>query len=391
MWSEPNLKLNGVTRYNTTSGEVVAEGIQVATDWLATTISGKAIWNDAQGDVSLTGPARLKMDEVSTRLTELLGMTIAAQGINETPLEIRVTRGQDQAITLSVAAHLGWDSGEIAGVRFGAASVPIRLTETAVQIQPAVIPVGQGQLNLAGEVFYRPGPVWIRAQSGVGASNIRLTQQMTNRWLKYLAPLAANATEIEGVMSAEIDEAIIVIDNPNQSRLRGRLTIEHAQMNSGPLANQIISGIEQLRAIAQLNANAIGSAGISPVSNSKKLVSMPAQTVEFSVRQGVVQHDRLFFQVDRAQIMTSGRVGLDGSLQLVAQVPLEASWLGNDLQSLAGEPVALPVNGTLNQPRLDSSGVREVVLQLGTQAARNTAENYLQKQLNKSIDKIFGR
>ncbi len=394
VWSEPNLKLNGVTHYNTASGEVVADGVQLATDWLATTLSGNITWNEAKGDVSLTGPARLKMEEVSHRLSDLFGTNVHAAGINETPLEIRVLRKDGQAIALSVVGNLGWDSGEIGGVQFGAASVPIRLTETAVQIQPAVIPVGQGQLDLAGEVFYRPGPVWVRARSGVGATNVRLTQQMTSRWLKYLAPLAANATEINGTMSAEIDEAIVVLDNPYQSQVRGRLMIEGAQMNSGPLANQIISGIEQLRAIAQLNnqqISGLGTAASSLNANSRKLVSMPAQTVEFSVQQGVVQHDRLFFEVDRAQIMTSGRVGLDGRLELVAQVPLDARWLGSDLQSLAGQPVALPVNGTLNQPRLDSSGVREVVLQLGTQAARNTAENYLQKQLTKSIDKIFGR
>ncbi len=391
VWSEPNLKLNGLTHYNTKSGEVVADGVQLSTDWLATTLSGKVIWNEAAGDVSLTGPARLRMDEISRRLSTLSGTSIQVAGVQETPLAIHVNRGDNSEVAFSVAGNLGWDSGEIGGVRFGSASVPVRLTETAVQIEPVVIPVDQGRLDLAGDVFYRPGPVWLRTRSGVGASNIRLTQQMTSQWLKYLAPLAANATRIDGTIGAQIDEAIIVIDNPEQSRVRGRLIIEGAQMYAGPLANQIIGGVNQLRAIAQLNANALGGAAGSAIGNDTKLVSMPAQTVEFAVQQGFVQHDRLFFEVDRAQIMTSGRVGLDGRLELVAQVPLDASWLGSDLRSLAGEPVALPVRGTLNRPQLDSSGVREVVMQLGSQAARNTAENYLQKQLNKGIGSLLGR
>jgi hypothetical protein len=330
------------------------------------------------------------MDEVSKRLTKLSGTNIQVAGIQETPLQIDVKRSDDASVAFSVTGNLGWESGEIGGVRFGKASVPVRLTETAVQIQPVVIPVDQGRLNFAGDVFYRPGPVWLRTQSGVGASNIRLTQQMTNHWLKYLAPLAANATRIDGTMSAELDEAIVVIDNPDQSRVRGRLIIEGAQMYAGPLANQIISGVNQLKAIARLNANSL-AANNSVMSNGTKLVSMPAQTVEFAVQQGFVQHDRLFFEVDRAQVITSGRVGLDGSLELDAQVPLEASWLGSDLQSLAGEPVGLPIRGTLNRPQLDSSGVREVVVQLSARAVRSTAENYLQKQLNKGIENLFGR
>ena len=296
-------------------------------------------------------------------------------------------RDADNQTQLAVSGSLGWDGGEVGGVTFGRASAPVRLTETAVQVQPLVVPVDRGQVNIAGEVFYRPGPVWIRMDSGVGASNIRVTQQMTHQWLKYLAPLAAQATRIDGTIGAELDEAIIVIDDPNKSRVRGRLIVESAQMNAGPLANQIISGVDQLRAIAQLNANALTPGH----TNRTQLVSMPAQRVEFAVQNGIVQHERLFFQVDKAQVVTSGQVGLDGRLNLVAQVPLEASWLGSDLQSLAGEPVALPISGTLSQPSLDSRGVREVVLKLGTKAVTSEAENYLQKQLGKSLDKIFGR
>ena len=118
---------------------------------------------------------------------------------------------------------------------------------------------------------------------------------------------------------------------------------------------------------------------------------MPAQTVGFSVEHGIVSHDRLFFEVGQVQVVTSGRVSLDGRLDMVAQVPLDASWLGSDLQQLAGQPVTLPIDGTLSQPSLDSSGVRQVATQLGVQAAQSTAENYLQKQLNRGFDKIFGR
>ncbi len=389
VWSEPNLKLAGLTHYNLKNGEVIADGMQLSSDWLATTLTGKVAWTEAIGEISLDGPARLRMEEVSRRLTSLLGTEIRVTGIHETPLEIRARRDADDAIAFSVTGNVGWEMGEVGGVAFGAAAVPVRLTDTAVHIQPVAIPVGQGQLNLAGDVFYRPGPVWLQAAPGVGARNIRMTTQMTNRWLKYLAPLASQATQIDGTMSAEIDEAIVVIDNPEQSRVRGRLIIDGAQMNTGPLANQIISGIEQLKAIARLNANAL--VATNQAIDSRTLITMPAQTVEFALQRGIVQHERLFFNVDRAQIITGGRVGLDGQLQLVAQVPLDARWLGSELQNLAGQPVALPINGTLSQPRLDSSGVREVVTQLGVQAAQSTAENYLQKQLNKSIDKIFGR
>ncbi len=384
VWSEPNLKINGSFIYDPATGGMIADAMQVAGDWFATTLSGRVLWNERAGDVQLDGPARLKMNEVAHRLSSLAGTSIHAQGIQETPLHIRVRR-QNNDIALAITANLGWESGEIAGVVFGPASVPVRLTETSVEIAPSRIPVGQGNLNLAGQVHYRPGPLWMRLEPGVVAESIRLTPEMTDRWLKYLAPLAADAARIDGSIGAEIDQAVIVFEQPEQSRASGRLNIDGVQMVAGPMANQILGGVDQLKSLAR---NVTAPSGTR---NDRELITMPAQTVDFSVDRGIVTHDRLFFEIDRAQVVTSGRVSLDGRLDMIAQVPLDARWLGSDLQGMAGQPVTLPINGTLSRPNLDSSDVRQVVTRLGVQAVQSTAENYLQQQLNRGIDKIFGR
>ena len=90
------------------------------------------------------------------------------------------------------------------------------MTETSVDIAPATIPVGDGRLNLAGQVHYRPGPLWMRLERGVVADSIRLTPQITDRWLKYLAPMVANSARVDGTIGVELDEALIVIDQPQQ-------------------------------------------------------------------------------------------------------------------------------------------------------------------------------
>lgn len=385
VWYEPNLKIDGTVGYNATTGGVVANAMQVAGDWFATTLSGSVLWNQTTGDVRLQGPARLKMNEVAKRLSSLAGLNIRAEGIQTTPLDIRAVKNSDGNVAINIVGNLGWEMGEVAGVIFGPASIPVRLTETSVDISPSRIPVGQGSLNLAGQVHYRPGPLWMKLERGVVAESIELTPEMTNRWLKYLAPLAADSTNIYGTMGAEIDEAVVVFDQPDQSRVTGRLNIGGAQMTPGLMANQIINGIGQLKSIAT-------ALSAQPVTTpTQTLISMPAQTVNYTVNQGVVTHDRLFFDIDRAQVVTSGRVSMDGRLDMVAQVRLDERWLGNDLKGLAGQPVTLPIEGTLSRPSLNSSGVREVVKQLGAQAVQSTAENYLQKQFNRVLDKTFGR
>ncbi len=385
VWSEPNLKLDGLIRYDDSTGQVLANAMQVAGDWFATTLSGSVIWNESAGDIQLHGPARLKMNEVANRLSSLAGMQIHAEGIHESPLDIRARRQPDGHVALAVRSQVGWEAGEVAGVAFGPASIPVLLSETSVNISPAKIPVGQGHLNLAGQVHYRPGSPWMRLDRGVVAESVRLTPEMTDRWLKYLAPLAADTARIDGTIGAEIDDAVIVFDQPEQSRVTGRLHVGGVQMAAGPLANQILGGVDQLKSLAR----AVSTQPSQPT--NRTLITMPPQTVDFAVDHGVVSHERLFFEVDRAQVVTSGRVSFDGRLDMIAQVPLDARWLGSDLQGLAGQPVTLPIDGTLSRPSLDSSGVRQVVSQLAVEAAQSTAENYLQQQLNRGIDRIFGR
>ncbi|WP_145172684.1 hypothetical protein [Rubripirellula lacrimiformis] len=398
VWSEPNLQINGKVRYSTQSGDIQADQLQVAGDWFAATLTGLIVWNDQIGKIDLKGPARLKMNEVATRLSPLAGIPIVATGIHETPVEIHALRRPDGEIGLDVLAKLGWESGEVAGVAFGPASIPIRMTETTVTVSPSTVAVGapgtlaaggevgggnQGKLNLAGRINYRPGPMWMQLDRGVVADSIQLTPEMTDRWLKYLAPLAANTARIQGTISADLDEALIVFDDPNQTRIGGRLKIDGIDMNAGPLANQIISGVDQLRALA----GALAGQSVA-ASNNRTLITMPPQTVDFAVDRGVVVHDRMYFEIDRAEVITGGQVAFDGRMNMVAQVPLDPRWLGRDLQGLAGQTVSLPVQGSISQPRLDSSGVRQVVTQLATQAVQTNGENYLQKQLNKQFEKI---
>ena len=400
VWAEPNLKVDGVLKYDRASGQVDADAMQIAGDWFAMTLTGDAMIQPTFRAAKLNGPAKIKMDQVAQRLSQLTGTLIQAEGLQQTPLAIEVLRSDAGDFSFTVDGQLGWETGEVAGVRFGESTLPFRLTETSVSVSPSVIPVGQGQLNIAGNVFYRPGPLWFQLQPGVVAKSVRLTPEMTDRWLKYLAPLAANAAKIDGTLNAEIDEAMIVIDDPQSSRASGRLNIEGVQMTAGPLTQQIINGIDQLKALSQVLP------GQPPASNadanSTKLITMPPQSVEFLLDRGVVSHKTILFEIDRARLITSGQVGLDGRLSLVAQIPLDRRWLGTDLQGLAGQGVSLPITGTLSSPRLDSSGVRQVVSQLTTQTIQSVGDTFLKKQIERSedyigdqigrgLDKLFGR
>ena len=388
VWSEPNLKLGGSVRMNLKEGTYVAKGLEIAGDWFAAAIDGDVKVGDESMVAKLGGPVRLKMDQVGELLTPMVGTEIALEGVHETPIAIDMMQSfqTDGQMQLNAKADLGWDSGKVAGVQFGMARVPIEVTQDTIKVQPTKIPIEQGYVRASGLVHYNADSPWMQLEPGVIADSIELTPELTERWLKFLAPVVADSAKIQGTLSAEVREAIIVFDDPNLTRVSGRVEIGGAQMAAGPLADQILGGVNQLSSLATL----VGGRATNAKAG-QTLITMPAQTIDFSVNRGIVAHDRMYFNIDRASVVTSGQVGFDGQLKLMAQVPLDARWLGSDLQSLAGQSITLPIDGTISRPRVDSSSVSRVATQLGAKAIQETTENYLQKQLERGFGKILGR
>ncbi len=393
VWAEPHITVEGGLRYDPVDGTLHTDSLQLLGDWFATTLRGGTGRGDGGEELQLQGRASVKTDKVADRLSGLAGTRIEAIGVHDTDLRLRATRGDDGNFGFAIDSTLGWEAVQVAGVRLGETTIPIRMTETSVSVAPAaVVPVDQGSLRLGGQVHYRPGPLWLQVRPGRIADSVRLTPEMTNRWLKFIAPLAADATRIDGTFSATLDEAIVVFDQPERSRVSGRLEIDGVEMASGPLTDRIIAGVEQIRAFRSLpNFNPSGPA-------TRKLVSLPPQTVEFAVADNVVHHQRLRLEIDRAEVVTSGSVSLDGDLNVFAQVPLDPRWLGKDLEFLAGESITLPIRGTFERPTLDASAVGDLAVRVGSRAAQDATDRFLQdqidrgqKQINRGIEKGFER
>lgn len=389
VWEEPTLNLNAAIDYHAATGTIQTQRLLIAADWLTAELAGPVVWNDQENRLDWTGTAKLQMDQVAQRLTTLVGTDVRLQGVHQTPLNIQAAYRQDQSLALEVQTNLGWQSGEIAGVVFGASSIPLHISETTVMVQQANVPVGQGRIQASADLYYQPGPMWIQVQPGMVAQNLQMTGEMSDRWLQYLAPIVAQATRIDGTFSVDLAEAIVHLDDPMQSRVRGQLQINQVNFDAGPMTHQLLSSVQQLQMLAKTLK---GETAVEPASDrTVQLATLPTQSVDFSFAGGVVTHQRMFMDIDRARLITSGQVHVNGNLDLVTQLPLDARWLGSDLQSLAGQSVTLPIGGTLSSPRVDAAAIRGLATQFGAQAIQQQAENYLEKQLGRGLERLLGK
>jgi translocation and assembly module TamB len=387
VWAEPNTQVDGLIVYQADDGAIDARRLAITTDWVSTNLAGRLVPGDNQTDVKLAGKATMRMEEVAKQLSTLAGIDIVLQGIHDTTIDIAASHRDDASVSLLVNTNLGWESGEVAGVVFGPSTIPIMMTETTVAIRQAVIPVDQGRITASADIHYLPGPMWMDVKPGVIARNLRMTPQLSDRWLQYLAPMVAQATRIDGTFGVELSQAEVNLVDPIQSRVRGQLQINQVNFDAGPVTTQLLSSIQQIQMIARGRT----PDAAAPTDRGRNLALLPTQTVDFDFTNGLITHQRLFMTVDKARVITSGQVHVDGNLNLVTQVPLDAEWLGNDLKALAGTTVTLPITGTLSRPRLDPSAIRTLVGQIGTQAIQSQAENYLEKQLNRGLERLLGR
>ena len=87
-------------------------------------------------------------------------------------------------------------------------------------------------------------------------------------------------------------------------------------------------------------------------------------------------------------IQTSGEVAIDGTLQMVAQVPIRKEWVDSTpaLASLAGQSIQLPITGTLQRPQVDYRNLGQLTVQM----AQGAAQGYIQKQFDKGLNKLLG-
>ena len=100
---------------------------------------------------------------------------------------------------------------------------------------------------------------------------------------------------------------------------------------------------------------------------------MPSQVVEFDLNLGVVNHNKARFDFDKTRMTSSGDVTLDGKLAILVEMPMDFVAVGKKPRSQPGKVVSVPVTGSMNQPRVDPTGIGTVVTVISS-TARNARE-----------------
>ena len=383
-WIEPRTRVLAILRVPNQDEEIRFDQLDISTDWIQTSLQGQLATTEMDHRLSLAGTSTWNMDRLNKRLTSMAPVDLVLNGTHQSDVSLNSVLSVDGLNTFQITTDVGWDSARIAGVELASASIPIRVDQNQITFHGSKLPVGEGWIDLNGSIQQLNQETWIELTPSRIAEGIQITPEMSEQWLRFIAPLLADATKIDGNLGISVDEARINISDPTKTRLSGRLELDTVRLVAGPFMNQLIQTLQQLKKIGRDPSQILRT-------DPSTLIKLPTQTVAFGVANQIVAHERLLIDVDRAQLITTGQVSFEGNLNLTTAIPLDEKWIGKDLQRLAGQTLYLPIQGTLERPSLDRENLQDLLTQLGIQAIQRNAENYIEDQINRGLDKLFGK
>jgi hypothetical protein len=278
-------------------------------------------------------------------------------------------------------AGCSWDFLQLYGLRAGKGDLQATLKQGIVRVRPLDLPFGGGRLKTTPYLRFDNDPAVLTLSGDTELSGAVITDALCRDWLQYLAPALAEATRAQGQFSVQLKQSVIPLAAPQRSTLSGNLVIHSAQIRPGPLTAKIAALAAQIDAIIKRRPGTAGST----------VLNITPQVVPFRMIEGRVEHQNFQIEIGDVVVRTSGYVGLDQSLSLVAEIPIRDKWVQRDpfLRGLKGQTLKIPIRGTLQKPRLDKQVIARLSRQMLQGAADGLLNDAIDRRLKKGLDQLF--
>ena len=400
LWKEPRLEIALQGSLNAAADQATIEKLEIAGDSLSIGARGTVRDPLARCEIDLSGRYAYDLERLASRLQGVIGPQIQMAGTGDRAFVIRgplfaatapvpTVRGVSarSGSTGSIGSleemiaeiSIGWQKLVVQGFEIGEGEIATKLQQGQLTMSPIDLPVSEGKIVVSPRLDVTKTPYVATIEPGTIVDHVRISPEMCRSWLKYLAPLVADATAANGHFSVAVSDAKFPVADPTGGNVQGNLVVHAAQIGPGPLSQEILAVVQQIRAV--LERQPLGT----PQTPSDQWLNIPEQQLEFQLADHRVYHKDMQFLVKDVAVRTSGWVGLDQQLALVADIPVRDEWVSKDryLASLKGKSIRLPINGSLTRPQVDRTALR----QLTSQTVIDAGSNLLQDQLNRGLER----
>ena len=283
---------------------------------------------------------------------------------------------------LKIQTKFVWDEGRVLDLPLGASEIQLDVNQSVAFVRSTEIPFVGGSLSLKPIIDMRGEEPWLLMESGTIVNNINLSSEVCRQLLKYVTPLGADAAEAQGKLTLSVDNLQAPLYDPTTLQTRGTFSLREGSLSAGPLAKQLFASVQQVKQL------------LKPGSQAREMqnvwIELGDQEIPFAVQDGRVHHQGIRLTIDDVIVTTEGSVGLDQSVNLTANIPLQDEWIGDNkwLAGLRGQSLQIPIGGTVTQPRLDTQAIQRLSQQLIQQAGRSAVNNVIQEKTGEVQNRI---
>ena len=196
-----------------------------------------------------------------------------------------------------------------------------------MEIAPFSITVNNGQVNFAGGVDFEQKPPMFKIAKQIHiVKDVQINKETTEKFLKYINPIFANAVNASGVANFDCERLAIPLGDTtgNELEIIGTISINQMRLQASDLLGQIFTAIG-VRSHGQ---------------------NMTLHPTRFVLQNGFLRYDDMQLDVDNKPVNFKGVIGvMDKSLDMTVTVTYSRK--GRIRR------VALPLRGTIDKPELD--------------------------------------
>ncbi|WP_417379794.1 hypothetical protein [Gimesia sp.] len=394
-WQEPEIRVEGDTLQDLKEDSLTLNQMSIQSEMLDLTAKGEIKELSTRKQVRLAGEVTYDWESLTPLLRSKLGPDVEIVGRETRPFTLNGPLGStandqaremvlnaqprplypntrplfvptDQYNELTGEAGFGWEKANIRGLTSGKTNIEATIKDGQIHITPLDLQVSGGRLRIAPIVRLDVKPAALVFAKGDVIDNFQFTPEMTRNSLKYVAPMLANSTNIQGQFSLSQEYAIIPIDQPELGEAKGTLLVKSTKVKPGPLFDALSEKINQVLSIVNINRTS------RLISEDSVFLQVQNQALHYHMVDGRVFHSPFEVQMKGITIRTTGSVGLDESLDLIAEVGF-SNLISEEsdkpfVKALISKPLRLPIRGTLKKPKVDMSQVGNYAKQMGVNA-----------------------
>lgn len=320
-------------------------------------LNGTATLKPQQKERILTGEGSLNLDlpVLSRYLKSIYDIDLEMKGGRQEPFHIKMesTNGKwtelQKKTELSTSFHADMIKGF--GLHIELLQLPLELRDALAKIDIRGT-VNRGKMAISPTIdFSHKSPLITLPQNSLLLSKVGLTEKVSRDLLAKTHPIFTGAAVSRGTVDLAMAHLSWPLDSENRSEgsLAGSVTFHDVRLTAGGLMIPLLEAMKE----------------------KDREISLGNKPMEFYSENERVHCSPLEIKVKEHQLLLSGSVGYDQSLDYKAQIPVTRKMVSGDVYKyLEGTFISVPIGGTVSKPTVSKNFIQIALSDLIKQAAK---------------------